>query len=89
LSGEGHLLVADACHAPGATYENRRVGSIADLSTFSFHPVKHLTTREGGMITTLNRDHAGRMRQFRNHSIDSDHRTRAAPLLLRRGRPLM
>jgi perosamine synthetase len=74
----GLAVVADACHAPGATFKNRRIGSIADLSTFSFHPVKHLTTCEGGMITTPNRDHAERMRRFRNHGIDSDHRTRAA-----------
>jgi perosamine synthetase len=78
--GKRHDLavVADACHAPGATYKDRRVGSIADLSTFSFHPVKHLTTCEGGMITTLNQDHAERMRRFRNHGIDSDPRSRAA-----------
>jgi perosamine synthetase len=73
----GLAVVADACHAPGATYRNRPVGSIADLSTFSFHPVKHLTTCEGGMITALRHDHAERMRRFRNHGIDSDHRTRA------------
>ena len=44
--------MADACHALGGKYKNRPVGSLADLSTFSFHPVKHVTTGEGGMITT-------------------------------------
>jgi perosamine synthetase len=73
----GLAVIADACHAPGATYKNRRVGAIADLSAFSFHPVKHLTTCEGGMITTDNSDRAARMRRFRNHGIDSDHRLRA------------
>jgi perosamine synthetase len=40
----GLIVIEDACHAVGATYRGRPVGSIADLSTFSFHPVKHLTT---------------------------------------------
>jgi perosamine synthetase len=69
-------LVADACHAPGATYYNQKVGQVADLSTFSFHPVKHFTTCEGGMITTMSPERATRMRRFRNHGIDSDHRSR-------------
>lgn len=73
----GIAIVADACHAPGAVYKGRKVGAVADLSTFSFHPVKHLTTCEGGMITTRNPEYAARMRRFRNHGIDSDHRLRA------------
>jgi perosamine synthetase len=72
----GIRLVADACHAPGATYKGRKVGTIADLSTFSFHPVKHLTTCEGGMVLTDDIEMAARMRRFRNHGIDSDHRSR-------------
>jgi perosamine synthetase len=68
--------MADACHAPGATYRGRRVGSIADLSTFSFHPVKHLTTAEGGMVTTADSALADRIARLRNHGIDSDHRRR-------------
>jgi perosamine synthetase len=70
------LLVADACHAPGATYHGRPVGSIADVSTFSFHPVKHLTTAEGGMVTTADAAFADRIARLRNHGIDSDHRRR-------------
>ncbi len=70
-------LVADACHALGAATRNRNVGTLADLSTFSFHPVKHITTGEGGMITTGDARLADRMRMFRNHGIDSDHRQRA------------
>ena len=72
----GLLLMADACHAPGATYRGRRVGAIADLSTFSFHPVKHLTTAEGGMVTTADSALADRIARLRNHGIDSDHRRR-------------
>lgn len=72
----GLILVADACHALGGSWRGRPVGSLADLSTFSFHPVKPLTTGEGGMITTDDRELAERMRFFRNHGITSDHRQR-------------
>ncbi|MCB1547775.1 MAG: UDP-4-amino-4,6-dideoxy-N-acetyl-beta-L-altrosamine transaminase [Hyphomicrobiaceae bacterium] len=72
----GLKLVADACHAPDATYKGRRVGTLADLSTFSFHPVKHMTTCEGGMIVTDDDAMAAAMRRFRNHGIDTDHRSR-------------
>jgi perosamine synthetase len=75
-SSRGIKIVADACHAPGATYNERKVGTLADLSAFSFHPVKHLTTCEGGMVLTDDTAMASRMRRFRNHGIDSDHRSR-------------
>lgn len=71
-------LVADGCHALGAEYKGRKVGGLADLTVFSFHPVKHITTGEGGMITTNNEDFARRMRIFRNHGITTDHREREA-----------
>lgn len=73
----GLTVVADASHAPGGTYKDRPVGTLADLTTFSFHPVKHLTTGEGGMITTNDAKKAETMRRFRNHGINSDHRSRA------------
>jgi perosamine synthetase len=72
----GITLIADACHAPGATYKSRAAGTLADISCFSFHPVKHITTCEGGLATTGDRKIAAHMRRFRNHGIDSDHRTR-------------
>lgn len=72
----GLILVEDACHAPGATYRDRRVGSIAHMSTFSFHPVKHLTTGEGGMITTNDAALAARLRALRNHGITTEWRRR-------------
>ncbi len=72
----GLILVADACHALGGSYKGRPVGSLADLSIFSFHPVKHITTGEGGMITTDDPDLARRMRVFRNHGITTEHRQR-------------
>jgi UDP-4-amino-4,6-dideoxy-N-acetyl-beta-L-altrosamine transaminase len=70
-------LVADACHSLGATYKNRAVGSLGDLTAFSFHPVKHITTGEGGMVTTANPESAARLRTFRNHGITTEHRQRA------------
>ncbi len=73
----GVRLMADACHALGATYRRRPVGSLAELSTFSFHPVKPITTGEGGMVTTEDRKLAARIRRFRNHGISSDHHQRA------------
>jgi perosamine synthetase len=60
-------LVADAAHSLGATYRTRAVGSLAALTTFSFHPVKHITTGEGGMVTTDDPELAARIRRFRNH----------------------
>lgn len=70
-------IVSDASHALGATYRGKRVGSLASLSTFSFHPVKPITTAEGGMIATDSADFANRMRLFRGHGVGSDHRQRA------------
>jgi len=68
----GLHLVADSCHALGAEYKGKKVGSLADLTVFSFHPVKHITTGEGGMITTDDEDLATQMRLFRNHGITRD-----------------
>lgn len=70
-------IVADACHAVGGSYRGQPVGTLADLNTFSLHPVKHFTTGEGGLITTDDSELAQRMRVFRNHGITSDHRQRA------------
>ncbi|MBT8491192.1 MAG: UDP-4-amino-4,6-dideoxy-N-acetyl-beta-L-altrosamine transaminase [Deltaproteobacteria bacterium] len=73
----GIALVADACHALGARYKDHPTGSLADLNVFSFHPVKHITTGEGGMITTNDPAFDRAMRTFRNHGITSDHRERS------------
>jgi len=68
----GALVVEDACHALGATYKGRPVGSIADMTVFSFHPVKHITTGEGGAVLTNDPALADRVRLFRNHGIARD-----------------
>jgi len=73
----GIALIADACHAVGGRYRGEPVGTLADVSTFSFHPAKHIATGEGGMITTNDIDLARRARVFRNHGITTDHRERA------------
>ena len=74
----GLTVIEDACHALGAEYRGRRAGSIAHMSVFSFHPVKHLATGEGGMVTTDRTDLAESLRRFRNHGISSDARQRHA-----------
>lgn len=72
------LLIEDACHALGAEYKGKRVGAAAAMTVFSFHPVKHVTTGEGGMVATESSELAGRLRIFRSHGIDSDARQRQA-----------
>jgi len=72
----GLLLIEDASHAIGAGYKGKRIGLINDLTTFSFHPVKHITTGEGGMITTDNSEFAEKLRIFRNHGIITGARER-------------
>jgi perosamine synthetase len=74
----GLVLIEDAAHALGAQYRGRLVGTLADLTTWSFHPVKHVTTGEGGMITTDDGALAERCTRFRNHGITSDAAEREA-----------
>lgn len=71
------LLIDDACHALGAEYKSRKLGSLTDMTVFSFHPAKHITTGEGGMIVTDHPEMAARMRRFRNHGLSADLRQRA------------
>lgn len=70
------VVIEDAAHALGATYRGRPVGGVAHLTTFSLHPVKHITTGEGGVITTDDPEFARRLRLFRNHGVTTDHRQR-------------
>ena len=72
----GLIVIEDASHALGGEYGGRRVGQISHMTTFSLHPVKHLTTGEGGMVTTDRADFAETLRRFRNHGISSDARAR-------------
>lgn len=76
---KGIAVVADACHSLGAVdARGVRAGQAAKLSAFSFHPVKTITTGEGGVVTTNDAALAKKMRTFRNHGIETDFRQREA-----------
>lgn len=65
-------VIEDGAHALGAKYKDKFIGSISDMTTFSFHPVKHITCGEGGMITTNNKELYERLRLYRTHGITKD-----------------
>lgn len=72
IAKEHHLtVIEDACHAVGAVYRNERIGSCvySDMTVFSFHPVKHITTGEGGAITTNNKELYEKLCLLRTHGI--------------------
>lgn len=70
----GITLIEDACHALGASYQGEPIGNCAhsDMTVFSFHPVKPITTGEGGAITTRNAELAAKLRLYRSHGITRD-----------------
>lgn len=69
---QGLVFIEDACHALGATYRGKRIGSIADLTVFSFHPVKSITTGEGGAVLTHDKKYYDRLQTFRTHGLTKD-----------------
>ncbi|NSL51791.1 UDP-4-amino-4,6-dideoxy-N-acetyl-beta-L-altrosamine transaminase [Calidifontibacillus erzurumensis] len=66
------VVIEDAAHALGATYKGQMIGSLSDMTMFSFHPVKHITSGEGGIITTNNEEYYQKLLQFRSHGITRD-----------------
>lgn len=68
----GLVLIGDGAHALGATYKGRPLGRLADMTTLSFHPVKHITTGEGGAILTNDENLYQKLRLFRTHGITRD-----------------
>ena len=63
------ILIEDAAHSLGSTYKSRPVGSIADLTTFSFFPTKNMTTAEGGAVSSINPDLLGKARKFSRQGL--------------------
>ena len=72
-------LIEDACHAIGAEYLGKKIGTFADMTVFSFHPVKHITTGEGGAVVTNNEEFFERLKMLRNHGIDKSALDRFGP----------
>lgn len=68
----GLVVVEDAAHALGACRGDVMVGQEADMTMFSFHPVKHITTGEGGMIVCNDKNYYHKLRLFRSHGIERD-----------------
>lgn len=66
------VVIEDAAHALGAERNGQKVGTQADMTMFSFHPVKHITTGEGGVMVTDNEVFDKRMRVFRTHGITKE-----------------
>ena len=68
-------IIEDSCHALGGKYNNFKIGSCkySDISTFSFHPVKPITTGEGGMITTNDKKIYKKLLLYRTHGIEKNH----------------
>lgn len=79
----GHkiYIIEDACHALGSLYKNTKVGSCeySDMSVFSFHPVKHITTGEGGMVVTNDEQLGDKIRMLRSHGITRDPKCFSSP----------
>jgi dTDP-4-amino-4,6-dideoxygalactose transaminase len=68
----GIYLIEDAAHAIGSTYKNRPVGSIADITTFSFYPTKNLTTTEGGAVASIHPELLQKARRFSRQGLVRD-----------------
>jgi perosamine synthetase len=72
-------VVADGAHSLGATRDGRAAGTLADATAFSFHPVKPITTAEGGAVVTANEEWARRARLFRSHGLERDPERQRTP----------
>ena len=68
----GAVFIEDASHAWGGDRGTHKIGFDADMTTLSFHPVKHITTAEGGAVLTNSDDYAHKLRMFRNHGMTRD-----------------
>lgn len=66
------LVIEDAAHAFGAKYKNKNIGTISDYTCFSFQSIKHLTTGDGGAVSTLTDDNVKRLKKLRWFNIDRE-----------------
>ena len=66
------VFIEDAAHALGASYGKKKVGALADMTMFSFHPLKSITTGEGGAIVTNNKEYYEKLLLSRSHGITKD-----------------
>lgn len=75
------VVIEDACHAIGGSYKNSKIGScqFSDMAVFSFHPVKIITSGEGGMILTNRKDYYDKLVLYRTHGIVKDPRFMESP----------
>ena len=78
-ASSGSVLLEDAAHSIGSTYRGRPVGSLADLTTFSFFPTKNLTTAEGGAVVGIDIDYLENARRFRSHGLVRDRAAQRYP----------
>lgn len=72
VKGRDIVIIEDGAHSLGTKYKGNRVGGLADMTMFSFHPVKTITTGEGGIITTNNEEYYKKLISFRSHGITRD-----------------
>lgn len=75
------VMIEDAAEALGSEYKGRKIGTISDMTIFSFHAVKNITTCEGGAIVTDNKEYYEKLKRFRAYGIDKNTRTEEVPWL--------
>jgi dTDP-4-amino-4,6-dideoxygalactose transaminase len=66
------IIIEDAATAIGASYKGKKIGNIGDMTCFSFHPIKNMSTGDGGMVTTNNQSYAERLMLLRLHGMSKE-----------------
>ncbi|AKP48479.1 UDP-4-amino-4,6-dideoxy-N-acetyl-beta-L-altrosamine transaminase [Bacillus smithii] len=72
----GLVVIEDGAHSLGAEYKGRKVGTLAHMTMFSFHPVKPVTTAEGGIIVTDSKEYYEKLKRFRSHGMIKENLSR-------------
>lgn len=68
------IVIEDGAQVLSGEYKGKKIGGLSDMTTFSFHPVKPITTGEGGLITTNNKEFYDKLRLYRTHGITREER---------------